>query len=112
MNHDDFLPTTEDAAELANVMPQTLEEAYAEGRKDQKEESLSTIRDLVSALEAMMEGGVYKSIAGGEPDWHVIAMPKSEALEKARLAILAAKRPGESGANWRTGSWSGSGEGK
>lgn len=41
MNHDDFsfgAPdplTTEEAAELANVLPATVEEAYAEGRADQ-----------------------------------------------------------------------------
>ena len=30
--------STEEAAELANVMPPTLEEAYAEGRKDEAED--------------------------------------------------------------------------
>jgi uncharacterized protein (DUF2267 family) len=38
----DFQPpdplTTEEAAELANVLPPTLEEAYAEGRADQLED--------------------------------------------------------------------------
>jgi hypothetical protein len=29
------VPTTEELAELANVLPPTLEEAYAEGRADQ-----------------------------------------------------------------------------
>jgi hypothetical protein len=44
MNHDDLsfgAPaglTTEEAAELANVMPATPEEAYAEGRADQLED--------------------------------------------------------------------------
>lgn len=31
-------PTTEEAAEFANVLPPTLEEAYAEGRADQTDE--------------------------------------------------------------------------
>lgn len=44
MNHDDLsfgAPeplTTEEAAELANTMPPTLEDAYAEGRKDERED--------------------------------------------------------------------------
>ena len=44
MNHDDLsygapeLPNTEEMAELANVLPTTLEEAYAEGRADQLED--------------------------------------------------------------------------
>jgi hypothetical protein len=43
MNHDDLAfgapegLTTEEAAELANVLPPTLDDAYAEGRKDERE---------------------------------------------------------------------------
>ena len=46
MNHDDFsygAPdplTTEEAAELANTLPATPEEAYAEGRADQLADDL------------------------------------------------------------------------
>lgn len=43
--------TTEEAAELANVLPPTLEEAYAEGRKDEREE-LSKERDIAIAMLA------------------------------------------------------------
>ena len=82
--------TTDEAAETANVLPQTLEEAYAEGRKDQYEQDIGTINDLVAALRGMMSGSVYKSVAGGECDWHIITMPSRGALEKARLAIIEA----------------------
>lgn len=55
MNHDNFTPpdvlTTEEAAELSNVLPPTLEEAYAEGRKDEREELLAE-RDIAIAMLA------------------------------------------------------------
>lgn len=47
---------------------------------------------LAGALQAMMGGSVYRSIAGDEPDWHVITMPSRAALEKARIALAAVGR--------------------
>lgn len=38
---------TEEAAELANVLPPTLEEAYAEGRADEREAIAAEARDAI-----------------------------------------------------------------
>lgn len=57
MNGDDFAfgapdpLTTAEAAELANVLPPTLEQAYAEGRADQREDD---IRLLAWAYRKLM----------------------------------------------------------
>jgi hypothetical protein len=40
------VPTTEELAEMANVLPPTLEEAYAEGRADEREELLPELERL------------------------------------------------------------------
>jgi hypothetical protein len=44
MTHDNFQPpddlNTEEIAELTNTLPPTLEEAYAEGRADEREEQV------------------------------------------------------------------------
>lgn len=56
MNHDDVsygapdVPTTEDAAELANALPATLQEAYADGRKDQLQEDVELLGWAYSKL--------------------------------------------------------------
>lgn len=58
MNADDFAfgspdgPNTEEAAELANVLPPTLEDAYAEGRKDEREDVVQQCIEIVA-----MHGG-------------------------------------------------------
>lgn len=58
MNADDFAfgapdgPNTEEAAELANVLPPTLEEAYAEGRKDERED----FRMLLQQTQCVRDG--------------------------------------------------------
>jgi uncharacterized protein (DUF2267 family) len=58
MNHDDFSNgapnplTTEEAAELANVLPPTLEEAYAEGRADERED----FRTLLQQTRCVRDG--------------------------------------------------------
>lgn len=58
MNHDDFSHgapeplTTEEAAELANVLPPTLEEAYAEGRADERED----LRTLLQQTQCVRDG--------------------------------------------------------
>jgi hypothetical protein len=58
MNHDDIscgAPeplTSEDAAELANVMPPTLEDAYAEGRADERED----MRTLLQQTRCIRDG--------------------------------------------------------
>ena len=55
MSHENFQPqdglNTEEAAELANVPPPTLEEAYAEGRADKLEELMKE-RDIAIAMLA------------------------------------------------------------
>jgi uncharacterized protein (DUF2267 family) len=64
MNHNDLsfgAPdqlTTEEAAELANVLPPTLEEAYAEGRSDEREDVRMMLREeLACAKRQARENG-------------------------------------------------------
>ena len=83
MNHDDLAfgapepLTTAEAAELANTLPATLEDAYAEGRADQLEDDKLVIADLLEALRAM----VFRAAR-----WH----PTDPVLVKARAAIAKA----------------------
>ena len=70
MNHN-FQPpddlSTEDAAELANVLPPTLEQAYAEGRADEREELVKD-RDIAISMLAAWCVAVEKNGTGWD-DW-------------------------------------------
>ena len=73
MKHDDVsygAPeglTTEEAAELANALPPTLEEAYAEGRADEREEMQ---KKLDTALGMLADWCVSVDVNGtGWDDW-------------------------------------------
>lgn len=67
MNHDDTTHgapeplTTEEAAELANVLPTTLEEAYAEGRKDEREHCIKACTDVMNAYGGDPAGRLLSS---------------------------------------------------
>lgn len=67
MNHDDVTHgapeplTTEDAAEQANVLPPTLEEAYAEGRKDEREHCLAACTAVMNAYGGDPAGRLLSS---------------------------------------------------
>jgi hypothetical protein len=55
------VPTTEELAELANVMPPTLEEAYAEGRKDEREQCIAACASIMEAYGGDPAGRLLSS---------------------------------------------------
>lgn len=66
----------------------TVDVFTAEQLAARDQQWLELVGPLVEALKAMMDGSQYKQIAG-EFDWHSIAMPRRESLEKARVALRA-----------------------
>lgn len=67
MNHNDLTYgapdplTTEEAAELANTLPTTLEGAYAEGRKDEREQCIAACRAVMNAYGGDPTGQLLSS---------------------------------------------------
>jgi hypothetical protein len=67
MNHDDTANgapeplTTEEAAELANVLPATPEDAYAEGRKDEREQCIAACMAVMNAYGGDPAGRLLSS---------------------------------------------------
>lgn len=62
---DNFQPpdglTTEEAAELANTLPATPEEAYAEGRKDEREQCIAACVAVMNAYGGDPAGRLLSS---------------------------------------------------
>ena len=97
MSHDNFQPpdglNTEEAAELANVLPPTLEEAYAEGRADEREELVKE-RDIAIAMLAAWCVAVDENGTGWD-DWdehYKDAAYRPGPLRKLLDAAIAAER--------------------